>query len=113
MDDRTALDAGERRLVELIFRIGLSISILLMTAGLIIGWVSGASATKAVDMGHLSDASRDGALMAIGIGILATTPAANVIALMWVWARHHEIRLAMTAATVLLTLLVAVVLGAR
>lgn len=108
---RSLLEARERRIVEIVFRSGLLLSLLAMTAGLAIWFASGSPALAAVDLTHLEDMSNPSRLMGIGIGILAATPAANIVALMLLWIRRHQPRLTSIALTVMLTLVAATVLG--
>lgn len=111
MDDRTLLDAGERRIVEFVFRWGLSLASLCMAAGMVLALASGETTFAAVDLTHLGDMSRPGALMGVGIGILAAIPATNILVLMFYWARRRQVGLTVIALTVSLTLAVAVALG--
>lgn len=113
MDERTLLDDTERRIVEIVFRWGLALAVLTMTAGLVLDLVSGETTMPAVDLAHLGNMSGPEALMGVGIGILAATPATNIVALMVFWARRRRIGLAGIALAVVLTLLAAVVLGQR
>lgn len=112
MGDQNALDARERRLLEVTYRTGLSISFLMMVGGLVLRWLTGED-TIGVGQGLLGGASASGVLMRAGIGVLAATPAVNVALLLFLWARTRKVRLALTAATVLLTLMLAVFLGVR
>ncbi len=113
MDDHSLLDVGERRIVEFVFRWGLSLASLCMAVGMVLALASGETTFAAVDLTHLGDMSRPGALMGVGIAILAATPATNIVALTVFWSRRRQFGLAGIALTVLLTLLAAVVLGRR
>jgi hypothetical protein len=111
MADSVRLDDRERRIVEIVFKVGLVLSTGLMTAGLLLGFASGHAASSAVDLTHLGDMSTPGALMAVGIGILGATPAANILALIFLWVRHRQLRLIAVALSIVLILVAAVVLG--
>jgi hypothetical protein len=111
MDDHALLDAGERRIVEIVFRWGLSLASLCMAVGMVLALVSGETTFGAVDLTHLGDMSGPGALMGVGIGILAAIPATNILVLMFFWARRRQVGLTVIALAVILTLAVAVILG--
>lgn len=109
MDNQTVLEDHERRIVAAIFTWGLSLSSLAMVVGFLIGLVSGDTALGSVDVAHLGDLSAAGALMAVGIGILAATPVANIGALLYYWARQRRFGMTLICLTVLLTLVIAMI----
>lgn len=111
MIDDTTLEEGERRIVATIFVWGVSLSVLAMIAGFVLSIFNENQTIGAIDLAHLGDMTPAGALMAAGIGILAATPVANVIALLIFWSHHRRFPLVATAASVLVTLTVALLLG--
>jgi hypothetical protein len=110
MDDGARLENRERFIVETIFKIGLTISISLMSLGLILGGINGGTSGN-VNLSHLGDMPLSAALMAVGIVILAAIPALNVLALMIFWASRQRVRLTLIALAVVATLSTAVLLG--
>jgi len=110
MADRGDLADRERRIVAAVFRSGLAVSTALMAAGLVArAWES--TTPGPVDLSRLEAMSPAGMLMAFGIVLLAATPAVNVVALMYIWARARQLRLALIALMVVVTLAAAVALG--
>jgi uncharacterized membrane protein len=101
----------ERRIVATTFKWGLSISSAAMLGGMILGWVTGETATGSIDFTRLGDLSVAQTSMAIGIAVLAVMPVVNVVALVGLWTRHRQFRLAAVGLTVITTLVLAVILG--
>lgn len=107
----SGLEDHERRIVSTIFVWGLSVSTVAMVAGFLLHLANGNGVVAAVDFSHIGDMTLPGALMGTGIGIMAATPVANVAALLFFWARHRQFNLVAIASTVLLTLILATILG--
>jgi len=111
MSNRTTLEDGERRIVATIFVWGVSLSVLAMVAGFVLSISNENQTIGTIDLSHLEEMTLAGALMTGGIGILTATPVANVIALLILWIRHRRLTLVTTAASVLVTLTLALLLG--
>jgi uncharacterized membrane protein len=107
--------AAERRDVQLLLRIGLGTGAVLMAAGLVAALVSGPMPGLLLQTGGLwhRDAALPVRLCAIGILVLAGTPAVRVIALIVLWVRERDWRYAAVAVTVAAVLTLAVALGSR
>jgi len=110
MDDRWSNGDMERIIVKTIYTYGVVLSMTSMTAGLLLKFITHDPSSGPADLMHLGAASIPDALMAVGIGILAATPLANVATLMQHWARHRNLPMAGIAVTVTLTLVVAAIL---
>lgn len=111
MDDQALIEDHERPIVAAIFAWGLLLASLAMVAGVLLGFVSGDTALRSLDVAHPGDMSPASALTGLGIGILAATPVAHIAALMYLWARQRRFKPGVGALTVLLTLVMARGLG--
>lgn len=101
-----------QRIVEWLLRGGLIVSVILMAVGLGLEIASGSERSPAVELFAIGDAPSDGnRLMAIGLLVLAATPALRVLALLWMWIRERDWRFVAIAAAVVVTLAVSVVVG--
>ncbi len=101
-----------QRIVQLLLRVGLGIAVALMLAGLVVKLVSGvhrAAAVRLFDLGATN--STADLLMALGVLVLAATPAFRVVALVVLWTRERDWRFVGVAVTVMLTLAVAIAVG--
>ena len=101
-----------QRFVQVLLRAGLALSVALMFAGVVAKLVSGvhrADAVKLFDLGGAGSVSD--LLMALGVLVLAATPAVRVVALVVLWARERDWRFVGIAFAVVLTLTLAVVIG--
>lgn len=107
--------AAERRDVQLLLRIGLGTGAVLMAAGLVAALVSGPTPVLPLQIGGLwhRDTALPVRLCAIGILVLAATPAVRVIALIVLWVRERDWKYAAVAVTVAAVLTLAVALGSR
>ncbi|MPZ93104.1 MAG: DUF1634 domain-containing protein [Actinobacteria bacterium] len=94
-----------RQFIQILLRLSLSASVLLMVLGMIVWVASGERESPSttpsellgvLDMGHR--------LMLTGILLLAITPALRVVALLGLWIRERAWRFAATAALVLVLL---------
>lgn len=104
---------GEAKLVQWLLRIGLTLATVLMAIGLVVQLASGGRVSIPV---RLFDVAASGLplgerLMAIGIVVLAFTPAFRVLALLGLWSRERDYRFAAVAVAVVLTLVLAIVAG--
>lgn len=110
------VDAGTeepvRRFIQLVLRGGLVISFTLMLAGLAVKAVEGsdqAPATPLFSLGTEGDAGD--IIMAVGILVLAATPAIRVFSLIVLWAREKDWHYTAVAVAVLVVLVAAAALG--
>lgn len=98
--------------MQRLLRAGLALSFVLFAAGMAVKLAGGASDAPAVKLFHLSSASDGGdLLMALGVLVLAATPAMRVVALIILWAQQRDRRYVGVAIAVLVVLIVAVVVG--
>lgn len=101
-----------QRIVEWLLRGGLIVAVILMGIGLGIEIASGTDQAPAVKLFEISAAQSTGnRLMAIGLLVLAATPALRVLALVWMWARERDWRFVAVAGAVVVTLVVSVFVG--
>ena len=118
-DDRPRIDASTadevhrvQRIVQVLLRAGLGVSVVLMAVGLAMKVASGSRHSTEVKLFSLtSTGSSADALMALGVLTLALTPAFRVIALVVLWSRERDWRFVGVALAVIVTLSVAVVVG--
>lgn len=114
--ERSRVDAPktEAKLVKWLLRIGLAASTLLMAAGLVVQLASEARLTIPVRLFEVASPAPlplGERLMAIGIVVLAFTPALRVVALLGLWLQERDYRFAAVAVAVVLTLVLAIVVG--
>lgn len=101
-----------QKIIEWLLRGGLIVSVVLMTIGLVMKLASGSKHAGGVKLFELSDADSSADLvMAIGVLVLAMTPAFRVIALLIIWTRERDWRFVGVACAVVVTLALAVVVG--
>jgi hypothetical protein len=97
-----ALRKRRRWFVQILLRLSLGVSVVLMLTGMIVWIASGdresPSTTPAELLGRLAAGHR---VMLAGILLLAITPALLVVALFGLWVRERAWRFAATAALVL------------
>lgn len=107
--------ASERRNVQLLLRLGLTVAAAAMATGLVAALVSGPLASPPLLVTALwhRDLALSVRLCGFGVLILAATPIARVLALIVLWIREHDWRYAAIAVTVAAILTVAVALGNR
>ncbi len=83
-----------------------------MLTGLVMQLVQGAHRSRGVKLFALGGAHTHAELvMALGVLVLAATPAFRVLALLVLWSRERDWRFVGVAAAVVVTLSVAVVIG--
>lgn len=114
--DATSVDAtteqAVRRLIQALLRSGLALAFVLMAVGLTVKLFEAGDAAPAVRLFALhQDAEAGDTLMALGILVLALTPAIRVLALIVLWSRERDWRYVAVAVAVLVVLLVAVAVG--
>ena len=99
--------------VQLVLRAGLVTSVVLMVAGLVLRFARGENDAPAVGLLDLFTRGGDTGLVltALGILVLALTPALRVLALISVWWRERDYRFVGVALMVLATLIASVLLG--
>ena len=104
---------ADRRRVQLPLRIGLALSFVLMLAGIIIKFSGGQHEATAVKMFSIfgTGLSLGDQVMALGILVLAATPALRVLTLLILWIEEKGRRFAGVAAVVLVVLGIAIALG--
>ena len=101
-----------QRIVQLLLRVGLALSVVLMFIGLVMKIASGSRQSTGVKMFSLAaSGSTPDLVMAVGILVLAATPAFRVVALLVLWSSERDWRFVGVAAAVMITLSLAVVLG--
>ncbi len=103
--------SAQHRHDGVVLRVGVTLSTVLMSAGLVVRLV-GERATPALR--HLLSPSGGvpgRSMMAAGIFALALTPAARIGALLVVWVRERDWRFVAVALAVVATLTTAVLLG--
>jgi uncharacterized membrane protein len=101
-----------RHVVQWLLRVGLVISIVLMATGFVVKLATGDQHSVSVRLFELNRSMRTGdRLMAIGILVLAATPAFRVVSLVVLWSWERDWRFVTIALVVMLTLTAAVVIG--
>lgn len=101
-----------RHAVQWLLRIGLVASCVLMATGLLLKLTSGDDRSVAVRLFGLSGPMATGdRLMAVGILVLAATPALRVLSLVILWTWERDWRFVMVALVVTVTLAVALLIG--
>ena len=101
-----------RHLVQWLLRIGLAISVILMTVGFGVKLATGDQRSASVRLFELGQSMRTGdRLMAVGILVLAATPALRVVSLVVLWAWERDWRFVTVALVVVLTLASAIAIG--
>jgi hypothetical protein len=97
-----------------LLRAGLALSVALMALGLTLRAASGETTAAVVSLRQLwaFDAPRGDWLMALGALVLGLTPGLRVVLLLAQWTRARDWRFALAAALVVVTLAVAMTLGA-
>ena len=110
------VDAGTeepvRRFIQLVLRGGLAISFTLMVVGLVVKAVEGSAAAPATPLFSLGAQGDAGdIIMAVGILVLATTPAIRVFSLIVLWARERDWHYTAVAVAVLAVLAAAAAIG--
>jgi len=110
-----AIDAPvrDRSLVQALLRTGMGASLVLMASGLATKLVTHDVGAPHVGLFGIlgSKLSWGDRLMAMGILVLALTPAFRVLALLILWIRERDWRFVIVAAIVLFALCVAISLG--
>ncbi len=107
-----AAEAVDRRVISTLLRTGLAVSCALMAAGLAVTLLHGdrhAAVVRLFDVGGnhpLGDR-----LLAIGVVVLALTPAMRVVALVVLWAREGDRRFVVVGLVVTAVLVAAAVIG--
>lgn len=101
-----------RHIVQWLLRAGLALSIILMALGFVLKLAAGDQHSVSVRLFELNQSMRTGdRLMAIGILVLAATPALRVVSLVVLWSWERDWRFVTIALVVMLTLTAAVVVG--
>ena len=101
-----------RHTVQRLLRVGLGTAFALMASGLLMKLASGDRRSTAVRLFSLNGPVATGdRLMAIGILVLAATPALRVLSLVVLWSWERDWRFVTVALVVTLTLAVAVIIG--
>lgn len=102
----------DQRAVQLLLRVGLAASVMMMLTGLVMKVVSGSRHSDGIRLFSMADAaSVADATMAIGVLVLAVTPVFRVVALIVLWTRERDWRFVAVAVTVVVVLGLAVLLG--
>ena len=101
-----------RHVVQWLLRIGLAILFVLMTVGFVTKLATGDQHSASVRLFELGRSMRTGdRLMAVGILVLAATPALRVVSLVVLWAWERDWRFVTVALVVVMTLASAIVIG--
>lgn len=101
-----------QRIIQWLLRGGLIIAVVLMATGLAMKIAAGARHAPGVKMFSIgSTGSTADTLMALGVLVLALTPAFRVVALVVLWARERDWRFVAVACLVVVTLSIAVLIG--
>jgi uncharacterized membrane protein len=101
-----------RNIVQWLLRIGLAISFALMTIGLAVKLATDDQRSVSVRLFELNQSMSTGdRFMALGILVLAATPAFRVVSLVVLWTWERDWRFVAVALAVVLTLAAAVVIG--
>jgi uncharacterized membrane protein len=109
--EESAAESRSRRVVQLLLRSGLACAFMLMVAGIVVQIVDGRREAPAVRLFHIGAARRGDALMALGVLVLAATPALRVVALLVLWARQRDRRFVAVALVVFAVLGAAIAIG--
>jgi hypothetical protein len=113
-DDPTPLGASEdrvRRFVQRLLRSGLALSFGLMATGFVAKLAQGAHDAPAVRLFRLGHGPGADTIMAVGVLVLALTPALRVLSLIVLWTRERDWRYVRVAIVVLLVLVAAALVG--
>ncbi len=98
--------------VQAILRGGLAIAVVCMAAGVVVRLAGGRHDAPAVRLFEIARAEDAGlGLIAVGILVLALTPALRVVALLWLWSKERDRRFVAIALFVVAMLVVSVMLG--
>jgi uncharacterized membrane protein len=114
-DGRQRADARSedrvRRLVQLVLRAGLALAFVLMATGFVLRLAEGRESAPAVRLFQIGRPSRADAIMAVGVLVLALTPAVRVLSLIVLWAHERDWRYVRVAIAVLVVLVAAALVG--
>ena len=113
MENNSPASSLDRKLVQLLLRSGLVISMLLMGAGLIVNISTGHIESVSVGMFDLMNESMllGDRLLGIGVLVLSLTPALRVITLTVLWTREKDWKFVGISIVVIIALIVSVSLG--
>jgi uncharacterized membrane protein len=101
-----------RRFIQLVLRGGLALSFVLMVVGLVLKAVGGDGSAPATPLFSLGAEGAVGdTVMAVGILVLAATPAIRVLSLIVLWAREKDWHYTGVAVVVLVVLAAAAAIG--
>src|SRR5690348_462970 len=100
-------------MVQHVLRGGLVLAMVLLAVGLGISIARGQGELHTIGLWHLLDGNiaLGDRLMAIGVLVLACTPAFRVAALLLGWIQERDWRFVAVAATVVVTLIIAIIAG--
>lgn len=110
----TAAQAEEpvRRFIQVVLRGGLAVAFVLMVTGILVKAVEGHSDAPSTPLFSLGSAGDVGdVIMAVGILVLAITPAVRVLSLIVLWAREKDWHYTGVAVVVLVVLAAAAAIG--
>lgn len=113
MDSATEAEVHRvQRIVQWLLRGGLIVAVVLMATGFGMKLASGSHESPGVKLFSLGSADANADLvMAVGVLVLALTPAFRVLALVVLWARERDWRFVGVACAVVVTLSLAVIVG--
>lgn len=114
--EMSAADQAEihrvQRIVQVLLRSGLAAAVVLMAVGVTGKVITGVHAAPAVKLFALGDApSWPDFCMALGVLVLAATPALRVLALVVLWSRERDWHFVAVACVVVMTLTLAILVG--
>lgn len=104
-------EAWIRHCIQRVLRGGLATSVVLMAAGLAIGFAAGEQTAPPVRLFALGSAGGGETIMALGVLALAITPLLRVLVLIGLWAHERDWRFVATAVVVLAVLVTSTVVG--
>ena len=101
-----------RRFIQIVLRGGLAIAFVLMVTGILVKAAEGHSDAPSTPLFSLGSADDVGdIIMAVGILVLAITPAVRVFSLIVLWAREKDWHYTGVAVAVLVVLAAAAAIG--
>lgn len=113
MENNSPAPASDRKLVQLLLRSGLVISMLLMVAGLFVNVSTGHIESVPVGMFDLMNESMllGDRLLGFGVLVLSLTPAMRVLTLTALWTREKDWKFVGISIIVIIALIISVSLG--
>lgn len=113
LNDKLNNEQADRKLVQVLLRSGLVLSLILMVAGLLVNVVAGHTEPTSVAMSDLLSESLVLGDRLLGFGVLALslTPVLRVLTLTLIWTREKDWKFVGVSLLVMVALIVSVALG--